>query len=224
MKTISRVQIVLFGAAAMGLFAVELQPSGALFENSDVKVIRATEKAHVKGSFHDHKVNRVMVYLQSGTQRFEYQDGRAPQVSEWKAGQVVWSPSEGMHSPEVISDSPFNIVEMELKKPGAGKAAGSARDALKLDGQHYKLEFENDQVRVLRVKLGAHQSTPVIERSRNSVAIFLTDEVARTTDANGVVASVTHKAGEAVWETPVTEKIENVGEAPIEMVLVELNF
>jgi hypothetical protein len=74
------------------------------------------------------------------------------------------------------------------------------------------------------MKLGAHQATPLIERSRNSVAIFLTDEAARTTDSNGVAASVTHKAGEVIWETPVTQKMENVGEAPLEMLLVELNI
>jgi hypothetical protein len=128
-----------------------------------------------------------------------------------------------MHSPEVISDAAFNIIELELKKPGAGKTASGPHDALKLDGKHYKLEFENDQVRVLRLKLGAHQSTPVLEHSRNSVAIFLTDEAARTTDSNGTVASVTHKAGEVFWETPVTQKIENVSDVPLEMVLVELN-
>jgi mannose-6-phosphate isomerase-like protein (cupin superfamily) len=207
----------------MGLFALELQPSGALLENSDVRITRALEKAHVKGNFHDHKVNRVMVYLQSGTQRFEYQDGRQPQVFDWKAGQVVWSPAEGMHSPEVVSDAPFNIIEMELKKPGAGKAASGPRDALKLDGKHFKLEFENDQVRVLRMKLGPHEATPVLEQSRNSVAIFLTDAAARTTDSRGVVASVTHKAGDVSWETPVTQKIENVSDVPLEMVLVELS-
>jgi hypothetical protein len=221
MKTTSKVQLVLFCATTMALFAVE--PSAALFDNGDVKVTRALEKAHVKGSFHEHKTNRVMVYLQSGRQRFEYQDGRAPTVSDWKAGQVVWSPPEGMHSPEVISDAPFNIVELELKKPGAGKAASSANDALKLDGKHYTLEFENDQVRVLRMKLGAHQATPPLEHPRNTVAIFLTDEAARTTDGSGVVASVTHKAGEAIWQIPVTQKIENVSDQPLEMVLVELN-
>ena len=113
---------------------------------------------------------------------------------------------------------------MELKKPGAGKPASSSHDALKLDAKHYKLEFENDQVRVLRMKLGAHQATPVLEHSRNSVAIFLTDAAARTTDSKGVVASETHKAGDVIWETPVTQKMENVSEAPIEMVLVELNM
>ena len=143
---------------------------------------------------------------------------------DWKAGQVVWSPSEGMHSPEVVSDAPFNIIEMELKKPGTGKAASSPRDALKLDSKHYKLEFENDQVRVLRMKLGAHQATPVLEHTRSSVAIFLTDEAARTTDSNGVAASVTHKAGEVIREIPSTQKIENISDAPLEVVLVELNI
>ncbi len=196
-------------ALATGASAVE--PSATLFENDSVKVVRALEKAHVKGSFHDHKTNRVMVYLQPGTQRFEYQDSRKPVVYNWKAGQVVWSVPEGMHSPEVTSDEPFNIVELELKKPGGPKTPDSARDALKLDAQHFSLEFDNDQVRVLRLKLEAHQSTPLIDRARNTVAIFLTDSDA-------------HKAGDAIWQTPGAGKIENTGTKPLEMILVELRF
>jgi len=219
-KTTSKVWLVLCCGAALCALAVE--PSATLFENGDVKVVRALEKAHVKGSFHEHQSNRVMVYLQAGRQRFEYQDGRKPAVFDWKAGQVVWSPPEGMHSPEVVSDDPFNIIELEVKKPGARKAGTSRRDALQLDGKHYKLEFQNDQVRVLRIKLGGHEATPIIERSRNSVAIFLTDQEVRATDANGTVKTVTHKAGEAVWETPSTQKLENVSDKPLEMLLVEL--
>jgi hypothetical protein len=189
--------------------ALAVEPSATLLENADVKVSRALEKAHVKGSFHEHKTNRVMVYLQPGRQRFEYQDGRPPAVFDWKAGQVVWSPSEGMHSPEVVSDDPFNIIEVEIKKPGTGKTAANPKDALKLDSKHYKLEFENDQVRVLRLMLGPHQSTPVIEYSRNSLAIYLTDQE-------------THKYGEVVWETPHTGKLENTSDKPLEMLLIEL--
>jgi len=202
-KIISKVQLLFCCGAALGAIAVE--PGATLFENNDVKVIRALEKAHVKGKFHEHTSNRVMVYLQNGTQRFEYQDGRKPAVFEWKAGQVVWSPPEGMHSPEVTGDEPFNIIEVELKKPAAGKPA---HDATKPDGKHVKLELENDQVRVLRVTLGAHQSAPVPD-SHDRVAIFLTD-----------VAN--HKAGDAVWETTASAKIENPGDKPLEMVLVEL--
>ena len=202
MKIISKVQLLFCCGAALGAIAVE--PGATLFENNDVKVIRALEKAHVKGKFHEHTSNRVMVYLQNGTQRFEYQDARKPAVFDWKAGQVVWSPPEGMHSPEVTGNEPFNIIEVELKKP-AGKPA---HDAAKLDGKHIKVELENDQVRVLRATLGPHESAPVPD-SHNRVAIFLTD-------------AANHKAGDAVWETAADEKIDNSGDKPLEMVLVEL--
>jgi mannose-6-phosphate isomerase-like protein (cupin superfamily) len=204
------VRLVVCCSAALCAFAAVL-PSGALFENSDVKVTRALEKVHVKGGFHEHKPNRVMVYLQDGQQRFEYQDGRAPKVFNWKAGQVVWSPPEGMHSPEVVGPEPFNIVEIELKKPGGGKLAVGARDAVKLDAKHFKVELENDQVRVLRLKLAAHQATPMVDFPRNIVAVYLTDQ-----------DWANHKAGDAEWQAPGPRKLENAGDKPLEMILVEV--
>jgi hypothetical protein len=221
---VTKIPKVLFALCCTSVFiALAVEPSATLFENDQVKVVRALEKAHVKGSFHEHKLNRVMVYLQPGTQRFEYQDGRQPASFNWKAGQVVWSKSEGMHSPEVTTDDPFNIIELEIKNPaGTPKPFVIAHDALHLDARNYKLEFGNDQVRVLRLKLEPHRATPMIEHSLNSVVIFLTDQQVHTTDKAGKVNTATHKAGEAVWQTPATEKIENTGDAPLEMVLVEL--
>jgi oxalate decarboxylase/phosphoglucose isomerase-like protein (cupin superfamily) len=201
--------------AAIVLPAVE--PSAVLFENDQVKVARALERPHVKGGFHEHKPNRVMVYLQSGQQRFEYQDARKPAVFDWKAGDVKWSPAEGMHSPEVTSDSPFNIIEVEVKKAGVEKTIGG-----KLDSKHVKLEFENPQVRVLRVKLAAHEMTPMVQQSLNAVVILLTDEAARITTGDGKVTTVQHKAGDAVWTTPGASSLENTGDQPLEIVLVEL--
>ena len=141
--------------------AIAVAPSATLFENDQVKTVMALEKPHVKGKFHDHKLNRVMIYLQSGRQRFEYQDGRKPAVFDYQAGEVKWSAAEGMHSPEVVSNEPFNIVEVELKKPGAGKRITSALDPVKLDPKRYKVELENDQVRVIRAHMGPHESVPM---------------------------------------------------------------
>src|ERR1700736_6268094 len=89
------------------LAALPVEPSAPLFENDQVKVLRALEKPHVKGKAHAHKMNRVMIYMQSGRQRFEYQDGRKPRECDWNAGQVTWSRSNGMHAQEVIGDAPF---------------------------------------------------------------------------------------------------------------------
>jgi hypothetical protein len=220
MKALSKIPLIL----CCGLCALAVEPSATLFENGDVKVSRALEKPHVKGSFHEHKVNRVMVYLQAGSQRFEYQDGRKPAVFDWKPGQVVWSAPDGIHSPEIVSEEPINIIEVELKKPGAGKVTAIARDAVRVDSNHYKLEFENDQVRVLRLTLGAHQGTPMIEHPTNSLAIFLTDQEVRRTDSNGRVDAVKYKAGEVIWEAPNMEKLENTAETPLELLLLELTF
>ncbi len=201
--------------------ATAVIPGGPLFENDQVKVVRALEKAHVKGKFHEHKVDRVMVYLQSGKQHFDYQDGRKPQVFNWKAGQVVWSPAGGMHAPEVTGDDSFNIVEVELKGTAPGKPIVSSLDPVKIDPKHYHVEFENDRVRVVRVKIGAHQTTPLHEHPVNRVTVFLTDQDFRVT-ADGKAAAVQHKAGDAAWGAPVKHQEENNSDQPFEAVMVEL--
>lgn len=206
----------------VALSALAVEPSAPFFENDQVKVFRALEKAHVKGKFHEHKPNRVMIYLQSGRQKFEYQDGRQPKVFDWKAGEVKWSPAEGMHSPEVIGDASFNIIEVELKKPGTGKAITSSADPVKIDRKHYKVEFENDQVRVVRVKVGAHEATPMHEHSLNRVTVYLTDQVNRVTSSDGKVDTIRHKAGDAAWATPVTHKEENLDDKLFEVIMIEV--
>ena len=198
------------------------EPSAKYFENDQVNVFRALEKPHVKGKSHEHKMNRVMIYLQAGSQRFEYQDGRKPENFDWKAGQVKWSVADGMHSPEVTTDEPFNIIEVEIKKPGGGKTAGGALDVLKVDPKHYMLEFENDQVRVLRVKVGAHESIPMHEHVLNRASVVLTDQNVRSTDSQGKVETVQHKAGEASWGTAKTHQEENLNDKPLEMIIVEI--
>ena len=202
--------------------AISVEPSTVLFENEQVKVLRALEKPHVKGKFHEHPMNRVMVYLQPGRQRFEFQDGRPPKVFDWKEGQVEWSPPDGMHSPEVLSDAPFNIIEVLLKTRGTDKAITDSLDPLKLDPKHYKLELENSSVRVFRVTVEPHGSTPMHQHSLNRVTVFLTDQDFRTEDQDGKVTTVHHKAGEAAWGTPLTHKEENLSDKPFEAVTVEL--
>lgn len=215
-----KVSGILLYCAALG--AITIEPSATLFENDQVKVVRAFEKPHVKGKFHSHAQNRVMIYLQSGQQRFEYQDGRAPEVFNWTVGEVKWSPADGMHSPEVIGDEAFNIIEVELKTPGTGKPIASDLDPVKVDPKHYKVELENAQVRVLRVKIGPHEATPMHEHSVNRITVFLTDQELRVTDSQGATKIMNHHAGEAVWASPAIHREENISDKPFEVIAVEV--
>src|SRR4051812_38522450 len=83
-------------------------------DNDQVLVHWALEKPHSKGKAHKHDLNRVMIYLQGGTQEFE--EGGKKTTLKYKAGDVLWSPKTGMHSPELLTDEPVTIVEVELKK------------------------------------------------------------------------------------------------------------
>ncbi len=107
-------------------------------------------------------------------------------------------------------------MEVELKKPGGGKSATAPLDPLKVDPKHYKLEFENDQVRVLRVKFVPHEGAPLHEHVLNR------DQNVRVTSADGKVVTLVHKAGEAIWGVPAKHTEENLNDTPFEAIVVEL--
>ena len=117
---------------------------------------------------------------------------------------------------------PVPIVEIEIKKPGNPSLMPTALDPVKLDPKHYKVEFENDQVRVLRVTIGPHESTPVHQHPVNRVVTYLTDQDFRVTSPNGKVETVKHNVGEVVWSGPATHKEENMSNKPFEVVVTEI--
>ncbi len=96
-----------------------------------------------------------------------------------------------------------------------------AQDPVKVSSNHYKVEFENSQVRVLRVKVGAGEKS-IMHRHPNAVAIFVTDLNGKFTFPGGKTQDVTRKAGDVMWTPAVTHQPENTGAQPMEVILVEL--
>ena len=64
-----------------------------------------------------------------------------------------------------------------------------AQDAVKVDPKHYKVESENDQVRILRVHYGPHEKS-VMHAHPALLAVFLTDAKGDFTFADGKKAGV----------------------------------
>ena len=217
MMSVMRTILLLFTATV----AFSADPRTPI-DNDEVKVLNVTQAPHVKTRLHDHKINRVMIYLQAGHQNIDYQDGKKV-VLDWKPGEMKWSPASGMHIAEITSDNPVTIIEIELKKPGnASMMATGALDPVKVDPKSYKVELENDQVRVLRVKIGPHKVAPLHEHMLNRVVTYITDQNFRVTTPDGKAETVQHKAGEVSWGTPTRHKEENLSDKPFEVVVVEL--
>jgi len=96
-----------------------------------------------------------------------------------------------------------------------------AQDAVEVDSKHYKVEFENDEVRVVRITYGPHEKSVMHEHPAN-VAIFLTDGQARFTLPDGKTQDATMKAGTSQWDGGGKHLPENTGDKPFELILVEL--
>jgi len=112
--------------------------STTVVDNDQVRALVAHQNPHVKTALHEHKMNRVMIYLQSGKQLIRPEKGRSTTI-DFNAGDVLWSPMAGMHTSEITSGFPVTIVEIEVKKPGDPKASPTGpMDPVKLDPKHYK--------------------------------------------------------------------------------------
>ena len=94
------------------------------------------------------------------------------------------------------------------------------QDAVKVDPKHYKVELENEQVRVLRIRYGPREKS-VMHGHPASIGVHLTDAHVRFTFPDGKTEEVRVKAGE-VLSYPACEHLpENLNDQPLELVFFE---
>ena len=93
-------------------------------------------------------------------------------------------------------------------------------DPVKADSKHYTVEFENERVRVLRIKYGAKEKS-VMHRHPESVSVFLNDCKAKFTYPDGKSEEIEAKAGQVIHLDAFEHDPENLG-GPFELIQVEL--
>ena len=96
-----------------------------------------------------------------------------------------------------------------------------AQDPTKVDSKHYKVEFENSKVRIVRVHYGPHEKS-VMHRHPDAVAIFQNDGKVKFTYPGGKTEEREMKAGQTLFTPAVRHLPENVTDNDMEVILVEL--
>ncbi|MDE3195192.1 MAG: cupin domain-containing protein, partial [Acidobacteriota bacterium] len=103
------------------LFAQTRPPA---LENDYVRVLMGIDRPAAKpGPLHEHKQNRVMIYLDSGDLQIRHESGKV-EDQHWKKGDIAWSAADGMHTSQNISSSPLRIIEIELRNAGNANTPG----------------------------------------------------------------------------------------------------
>ncbi len=214
--------VLAFAAAAASHAGIPYDPATTPIDN---RVARVQLSAGAPGEVtkpHVHLTNRVMIYLQAGTNTIRYPDGRVS-PEHFKAGEVQWNNAMGTHTATIAANGPVDIAHVELKSPPnmVPTVTYAARDPNVVDPAHFKVELDNNQVRVLRLQLGKGEKTPIYEERLERLLVFLTPAQLKTVGANGAAKTATYRPGEVQWLMPGMQSDENAGDAAYEAILVE---
>jgi hypothetical protein len=187
-------------------------PAAAIDNKLDtpqVRVYVATLLPHTPvASRSGHATDRVLIYLDPGL--MTRQDGsEKTQNMTFHRGDVRWRPASGAYVAENISDHPVRILEIDLKAKSTGPTLVSKLDPTVVDAKHYKVEFENDRVRVLRIHYDPHDKGQLHEHILNRVVLYLNDQ-------SGAKADDVHISGAA------THTEQNASDQPADRIAVEL--
>ncbi|HWZ30912.1 MAG TPA: hypothetical protein VNX18_06250 [Bryobacteraceae bacterium] len=179
------------------------------FDTPQVRVYIATLAPHTPvPSRNGHATDRVLIYLDTGV--MTRQDGSDKvQKIEFHRGDVRWRPASGAYVAENISDRPIRILEIDLKGKATSPAPVSKLDPAVVDAKHYKIAFENDQVRILRVHYDPHDKGEQHEHILNRVVLYLNDQPGAKADEVRISGAGTH-----------TE--QNTGDQPADRIAVEI--
>jgi len=123
------------------------------------------------------------------------------------------------------------VAGLATSRAQAALQTRTVPDVLVAAPGEYRLEFENEFVRVSRVKFPAHGKVPMHAHPLpGGVIVALTDQDARLTAPDGSTREVHYKAGQVRWavSTPQADGTtqsahaeENLADKPFELVRID---
>ncbi len=94
------------------------------------------------------------------------------------------------------------------------------RDPVKLDPRHFRVDFENERVRAIRLTLKADEAVPMHD-DVDAVAVCIQECHLRFTRPDGHTQDVHMESGETRWLYGDTHSARNLNTNPMEMLFIE---
>jgi hypothetical protein len=150
-----------------------------------------------------HATHRVLIYMDDGAMTMKEETGAS--ANTFKRGDVRWRAASGPYTAENTTDRPIRILEIDLKGKPAGPLPVTPLDPVAVDPQHYSVVFENEFVRVLRVRFGPGEKGARHEHILNRVVFYVNDQPNAKADDVRMSGAATHS--EANESTQPAERI-----------------
>jgi hypothetical protein len=199
-----------FACASCVITGAQTTPPVTITQRLDTpqtRVYVATLRPHAPVvSKNGHATHRVLIYMDDGVMTVK--EGADTATITFKRGDVRWRPASGPYTAENTSDQPIRILEIDLKGPPAGPAPVTKLDPVAVDPQHYKVDFENEFVRVLRVRFGPGEKGARHEHILNRVVFYLNDQPNAKADDVRMSGAATHSEANESPETAFRIAVE----------------
>jgi beta-alanine degradation protein BauB len=221
--------------AAQGQDPISVDPADVkvAFENDQIRVLHARYAPHQKIPMHSHP-SRVVVYI-TDMHALVTTAGGAAQELRTKAGDSRWS-EPVTHSVENLEDTPFEVVEVELKNAAAAAVPVPSLDsppaALKEPvpvqmEPHHHIVFRNQYVRVLNVLFPVGETSLFHTHSNDNVGIPISGDKTQSQPFGGEWSEVQDvKPGAAGFRKahgqPYTHRVRSAGKLPFHVIDVEV--
>ena len=118
--------LTLFACISFAIVGAQTAPPVTITQRLDTpqaRVYVATLSPHAPVvSKNGHATHRALIYMDDGVMTIK--DGADTATIKFKRGDVRWRPAGGPYTAENTSDHPIRILEIDLKGPPAGPAAG----------------------------------------------------------------------------------------------------
>jgi hypothetical protein len=115
----------------------------------------------------------------------------------------------------------FIILNVCLSFLPLASGTSGPQDKSPLDTGVSKIEFENDQIRVLRVSYAPHYKSPMRDYS-HQFNVAITPNDLRLSFPDGTSRSIQHAAHDIFWTDPDTHAVENVSDTSA--LIIEIVF
>ncbi len=202
--------IVLLGCISATVLRAQATPPVTItgrLDNPQVRVYIATLRPHAPvTSKNGHATNRVLIYMDDGAMTVK--DGADTSTITCKRGDVRWRAASGPYVAENTGDQPIRILEIDLKGPPAGPMPVTKLDPVLVDPQRYKVDFENEFVRVLRVRFGPGEKGARHEHILNRVVFYVNDQPNAKADDVRISGAATHVEANESTETAFRIAVE----------------
>jgi quercetin dioxygenase-like cupin family protein len=190
-------------------------------ENDFFRAVRISYGAGEGSVMHSHPAH-VAVFLTDLNSEFQAPDGTI-ESAQAKAGGHLYLPA-GSHKPRITDDQPFEGMALELKAGGGDVHAAEGEtgpDPAEVDPERYKVEFENEQVRILRATYGPGEASVPHYHPQHG-AVSLDDQNWEMTLPDDSTVQIPSLAGQPILAPAGVHTPRNTGDEAAEVIIVEL--